>query len=153
MKLPLDFRDLLEEFGRDEVEYVVIGGYAFAFHVEPRATKDLDLLLEGSQDNLARAAGALSRFGAPAVVVEAVRRLGAREIAYLGQPPLRIDLMREIDGVDAAEVARNAVEMQWDGLAVRVIGLPELLANKKAAGRPRDLADAARLEQVLRARK
>jgi hypothetical protein len=79
MKLPTDFKELLEEFAREEVEHVVIGGYAFAFHVQPRATKDLDILLEGSAENRERAARALARYGAPPNVVEAMRALAETE--------------------------------------------------------------------------
>lgn len=147
MSLPPDFRDLLEEFARDGVEYVLIGGYAFAFHVQPRATKHLDLLLAGGE-NLERAARALSRFGAPPNVVEAVRALGDSEIVYLGQPPLRIDLLRNIDGVAAETVLRNAVAATWEGVPIRIIALDDLIANKRAAGRPRDLADVKLLERV-----
>jgi hypothetical protein len=68
VKLPLDFRDLLEELVREGVEVAIIGGYALAFHAEPRATKGLDLLLEGSHENLERAARALARFAAPGAV-------------------------------------------------------------------------------------
>jgi len=148
MKLPPDFRDLLEEFARDGVEHVVIGGYAFAFHVAPRATKDLDILLEGSAENLARAANALERYGAPAAVVEATRTLAEGEVAYMGQPPLRIDFLRAIDGVEVETVFRNAVAGAWDGHPVRWISLDDLIANKRAAARPQDLADVARLEKV-----
>jgi predicted nucleotidyltransferase len=150
MRLPRDFRELLEEFAREGVEYVVIGGYAFAFHAEPRATKDLDLLLEGSEENRLRAARALERFGAPPHVVDATRTLGETEVVYLGQPPLRIDLLRAIDGVPAEEVLRNAVPANWEGTAIRVIALDDLVANKRAAGRPQDLADVAKLERVRR---
>lgn len=147
MKLPPDFRDLLEAFAAEAVEFALIGGYAFAFHAEPRATKDLDLLLRGG-DNLERAARALERFGAPENVVEAVRRLGDSEIAYLGQPPLRVDLLRSIDGVVTDDVLGNAVSATWDGVPVRVIALDDLIANKRASGRARDLADAEALERV-----
>ena len=73
MDLPPDFRELLAEFARSGVEAVLVGGYAVAFHGRPRATKDIDLVLEGSPANLQRASDALARFGAPSVVVEAVR--------------------------------------------------------------------------------
>jgi predicted nucleotidyltransferase len=148
MKLPPDFKELLEEFAREGVEHVVIGGYAFAFHAEPRATKDLDILLEGSDVNLERAARALARYGAPPNVVEATRRLAETEIVYLGQPPLRIDLLRQIDGVDSAQVLRNAVPATWDETPIRVIALDDLIANKTAAARPQDLADVAKLERI-----
>jgi hypothetical protein len=155
MKLPPDFRDLLEEFARDGVEHVIVGGYAFAFHAVPRATKDLDLLVQGSDENRERAARALTRYGAPARVVEAVRALKEDEVAYFGQPPLRVDLLRKIDGVDLAAVFRNAIDASWDGVPVRVISLDDLISNKRAAGRPQDAADADRLEKVRsrRARK
>jgi hypothetical protein len=136
MNLPSDFKELLEEFARERVEHVVIGGYAFAFHAEPRATKDLR---------------ALARYGAPQNVVEATRKIAETEVVYLGKPPLRIDLLRAIDGVAAADVLRNAVAATWDGTPIRVISLDDLIANKRAAGRPQDLADVAKLE-LARAR-
>jgi hypothetical protein len=148
MRLPQDFKDLLEEFAREGVSHVVIGGYAFAFHVEPRATKDLDILLEGSPENLERAARALARYGAPAIVVAGTRRLAETEVVYLGQPPLRIDLLRMIDGVPTGEVIEHAISTTWEGTPVRIIALDELIANKRAAGRPQDLADVAKLERV-----
>jgi predicted nucleotidyltransferase len=146
MKLPSDFKELLEEFAREGVEHVVIGGYAFAYHAEPRATKDLDVFLEGSAENRARAARALARYGAPQNVVEATRNLAETEIVYLGRPPLRIDLLRTIDGVSGDDVVRNAISATWDGTPIRVIALDDLIANKRAAGRPQDLADVVKLE-------
>jgi predicted nucleotidyltransferase len=148
MKLPQDFRDLLEEFARGGVEHVVIGGYAYGFHVEPRATKDLDILLQGGDENLARAAAALARYGAPASVVAAVAKLAPDEVAYIGQPPLRVDFLRTIDGVSTSEALARAVDTTWDGVAVRVIALDDLIVNKRAAGRPQDLVDAVKLERV-----
>jgi predicted nucleotidyltransferase len=148
MNLPPDFKELLEEFAREGVEHVVIGGYAFAFHAEPRATKDLDLLLGGSVENLERAARALARYGAPTNVVDATRTLAETEIVYLGRPPLRVDLLRSIDGVATIDVLKNAVPASWQGTAIRVIALDDLIANKRAAGRPQDLADVVKLERV-----
>jgi predicted nucleotidyltransferase len=148
MKLPPDFRDLLEEFAREGVEHVVIGGYAYGFHAQPRATKDLDILLEGSDANLAKAARALTRYGAPANVVAAVERLGPDEVAYVGQPPLRIDFLRTIEGVATAEVMSHAVPATWDGQTLREISLDDLIANKSAAGRPQDLVDVGKLVKV-----
>jgi predicted nucleotidyltransferase len=148
MNLPPDFKELLEEFVREGVEHVVIGGYAFAFHAEPRATKDLDLLLGGSEENLHRAARALARYGAPPNVVDATRTLAQTEIVFLGRPPLRIDLLRAIDGVATADVLRNAVPASLEGTPIRVIALDDLIANKRAVGRAQDLADVAKLERV-----
>ena len=84
MKLPLDFRDLLVEFAAENVEYVLVGGYAVGYHSKPRATKDLDVLLVGTPANLERAAQALARYGASQSTVSAVRTLEPSEIAYMG---------------------------------------------------------------------
>lgn len=148
MDLAPDFSDLLGEFARSGVEFVIVGGYAVAFHARPRATKDLDIVLEGSPDNLGRAADALVRFGAPANVVAATRALAADEVVYLGQPPLRIDLLRTIDGVEADGLFRRATGAVLGGVPARVIGLDDLIANKRAVGRAQDVADAELLERV-----
>lgn len=148
MDLPPDFRDLLVEFDRAAVEYVLVGGYAVAFHGRPRATKDIDFVLRGTNENLGRAAAALGAFGAPTNVVEAVRTMRADDVVYLGSPPLRIDLLRTVDGVDPARLFANAIDAELDGVRVRVISLDDLVANKRAAARPQDLLDAAFLERV-----
>jgi predicted nucleotidyltransferase len=148
MDLPSDFKELLEELARDGVEFLLVGGYAVAFHGRPRATKDIDLLLQGGQENLRRAARALARFGAPALVVEAVGAMKEEEIVFMGQPPLRVDFMRTIDGVASSELFSTAISAKLDGVSVRVIALDQLIANKRAAGRPQDLLDAAFLERV-----
>lgn len=150
MKLPPDFRDLLAEFAHEGVKFAIIGGYAFAFHAEPRATKDLDLLIGGSADNVERAAKALTRYGVSQVVAEGVRHQREDEIVYFGVPPLRVDILRAIDGVRTEEALARAVPTEWDGEPVRVLALDDLVANKRAAGRARDLADVERLEEIRR---
>lgn len=148
MDLPSDFKDLLEAFAAEAVEFLLVGGYAVAFHGRPRTTKDIDILLGGSSTNLARAAKALEQFGAPPNVVAAVSSMAEADVVFMGQPPLRIDMLRSIDGVDAGDVFRDAVTAKLDGIELRVISLDHLIANKRAAGRPQDLLDAAFLERV-----
>ena len=146
--LPPDFKDLLEEFARDAVEFVLVGGWAVAVHGRPRATKDIDLVVRGTAENLQRAAKALARFGAPANVVAAVASMSDSDVVFLGQPPLRIDLLRSIDGLDEATLFGNVVHTTLDGIEVPVISLDNLIVNKRAVGRPQDLIDAEFLEQV-----
>jgi predicted nucleotidyltransferase len=148
MHLPRDLIDLLAAFAEESVEAVIVGGYAVAFHARPRATKDLDLLVSGERENLRRAARALRRFGAPPHVADAVERLSEAEVAYFGKPPLRVDILRKVDGVSTQEVLARAVLATWDGVQVRIIARDDLIANKRAVGRPQDLLDAALLEQV-----
>ncbi len=143
-----DFSDLLAEFARCGVRFAVVGGYAVAHHGRPRATKDLDILVSGRADNLDRAATALAAFGAPGAVVDGVRRLEPSEIAYFGVPPLRIDIMRRADGIDSEEAIASADCVQHGDIWIPVIGLELLIANKRAAGRPQDLADVAFLERL-----
>jgi hypothetical protein len=143
-----DFRDLLAEFARCAVSYVVLGGYAVGVHAEPRATKDLDLLVSGQGDNLERVARALAAFGAPRHVVEAAERMSPTEIVYLGTPPTRIDILRSADGIDTEDTILRAVSVELGTLVVPVIARVDLIANKKASGRPQDLADVAALERA-----
>ncbi len=148
MDLHPDFRDLLAEFVGADVRFVVLGGYAVGHHAKPRATKDLDLLLSREGDNLQRAATALARFGASGSVVADVRSLGSDEIVYMGVPPVHVDMMARADGIDTEEVIVRAVRVDVGGLLIPFISLEDLIANKRAAGRPQDLADVASLESL-----
>ncbi len=152
MDLHPDFRDLLVELVRCEVSFVLIGGYAVGHHAKPRATKDLDLLVSGVPDNLARTASALEAFGAPPNVVDAVRALGPTEVVYLGVAPVRVDILRSADGIDTEQVIARADRVVLDGLEIPVIALADLIANKRASGRSQDLADVELLDRVARGR-
>ncbi len=150
MDLHPDFHDLLAEFARFEVRFVLLGGYAVGVHAKPRATKDLDLLVSGAPGNLEKVAAALSAFGAPAGVVAAARDMTPTQIVYLGVPPVRIDLLRQADGIDTEQVIERALLVHLSELTVPVIALEDLIANKRASGRPQDLADVAMLERAAR---
>lgn len=152
MDLHPDFNDLLVEFVRCGARFVLLGGYAVGIHVKPRATKDLDLLVSGEGDNLLRVAAALAAFGAPAEVIDAARNMKPTEIVYLGVPPVRIDILRQADGIDTELAIGRAESVTLGDLVIPVISLPDLIANKRASGRPQDLADVAVLERAARRR-
>ncbi len=152
MDLHPDFNDLLAELVHAKVEFVIIGGYAVGRHAKPRATKDLDVLVSGSDANLERVAHALEEFGAPPNVVNAARTMGADEVVYLGREPVRVDILRTADGIDTDAVIKRAVRTRVGDLDVAVIALDDLIVNKKASGRPQDLADVAVLERVVASR-
>jgi hypothetical protein len=152
MDLHPDFNDLLAEFVRCGVRFVLLGGYAVGVHVKPRATKDLDLLVSGEGDNLSRVAEALTAFGAPVAVIEAARNMKATEIVYLGVPPVRIDILRRADGIDTEHAIDRAEPVTLGDLTVPVISLVDLIANKRASGRPQDLADVVLLERAAQRR-
>ena len=146
MDLHPDFSDLLAAFVAAEVRFALLGGYAVAYYGKPRATKDMDLLVSGRADNLDRVARALDEFGAPANVVQAARVQAESEVVYLGIPPVRIDILRKVDGLDTEEALDRAVKVQVGELAIPILSLDDLIANKRASGRPQDLADATMLE-------
>jgi len=149
MDLHPDFRDLLAEFAREGVSYAVVGGYAVGHHAKPRATKDLDLLVSASGNNLERAARALENFGAAPNLVAAIRNLGETEVVYLGVPPVRVDILRSADGIDDVDATLNrAIQASLGDLTIPILALDDLITNKRAAGRAQDLADVALLERV-----
>jgi hypothetical protein len=147
-----DFRDLLAEFVRSAVSFAIVGGYAVGHHAKPRTTKDLDLLVAGSAENLARVAEALERFGAPRSVVDAARSMGEADVVYMGVEPVRVDMMRTADGIDTTAVLARVDRLRVGDLDVPVLALDDLIANKRAAGRARDLVDVEFLERVRQRR-
>ncbi len=148
MKLPPDVTDLLREFAAAEVRYLLIGGYAVAVHGEPRFTKGVGLWLAGDAPNVARARDALVRFGAPHSTIDAWLETEGLDVAWMGQPPVRIDLMKQVPGGDFdAAYGRRLVAAEGD-LAIDVIGRADLVSLKKASGRPQDLLDVSALESL-----
>ncbi len=143
-----DFRDLLLAFADEGVEFVVVGAYALAFHGAPRASGDIDVFVRPSSDNAAKVYRALLRFGAPvAAAGVSSRDFEAPGMVYqLGLPPRRIDILTEISGVTFDESWAGRVSAELEGRKVCFIGRIELLRNKQAAGRPKDLADVSRLK-------
>lgn len=145
-----DFKDLLTAFAEEQVRYLLVGGYAVSFHARPRSTKDIDLWIDAAPANVARACAALSRFGAPEAIVQALRGGDADDIVWFGVPPTRVDLLRRIDGVNFEPAYSRRVETEWDGVPVSVIGSSDLIAAKRAAGREQDLRDVRALERGKR---
>jgi hypothetical protein len=146
--LNADFKDLLVCFGREGVEYVLVGAYALAFHGAPRATGDIDVFVRATAANAERTWRALMAFGAPlaAAGVQA-RDFATPGLVYqIGLPPRRIDVLTEISGVSFDEAWESRVLADLDGLPVPFLGREALIANKRASGRLKDLADVERLE-------
>jgi predicted nucleotidyltransferase len=146
MDLHPDFRDLLSALAGTNAEYLVVGGWAVGYHAEPRFTKDLDVFIGPSDENLQAVAMALEQFGAPAAIVDTLRSLGPDEFVYLGAAPVRVDILRRVDGVTFPEAYARREIVEWDGVPVSVIGFDDLIAAKKAAGRERDRRDLKLLE-------
>ncbi len=142
-----DFRDMLSALNGASAEYLVVGAYALAAHGIPRATGDLDLWVRPTPDNAARVRPALESFGAPLGEIHQADLIRSDTVIQLGVAPRRIDLLTSIDGVEFDEAWSGRIEITIDDLRVPVIGRAHLIRNKRAVGRPQDLADVSRLEE------
>jgi hypothetical protein len=143
-----DQRDLLRVFNERKVKYLVVGGYAVSYFTEPRVTKDLDIFIDTSDENVAIAYAALAAFGAPLAGMTPKDFQDPAWGYQIGQPPSRIDILQELTAVDF-DSAWNAGE---DGLIngdipVRYISANDLIKNKLALGRHRDLADVEAIRE------
>ncbi|HET9958053.1 MAG TPA: nucleotidyltransferase [Polyangiaceae bacterium] len=143
-----DFQDLLTVFAEEQVEYLVIGGYAVSYYARPRYTKDIDLWLRDDRANLERAVMALQRFGVPEPVLAGLQTESAEDIVWFGVAPTRVDLLRRVDGLSFDSAYARRVETDWGDVRVCVVALPDLIAAKRAAGRPQDLRDLKALERI-----
>jgi hypothetical protein len=144
-----DFRDLLILFADGGVEFVIVGAYALALHGAPRASGDIDLFVRASPDNAERVLAALAHFGAPLAGAGVSAADFARPglVYQIGLPPRRIDVLTEISGVTFEEAWASRATADLEGRAIGFIGRAALIKNKRAAARPQDLADVARLER------
>ena len=147
MDLHPDFKELLAECVAAKLSFAIASGYAVGFHARPRATKDLDLLVLGVPENLARLATALAAFGAPPNVIAAATTAEADDVIYFGIAPVRVDIMTQADGIDTRAALERAVYADLGTVSVPILGLTDLIANKRASGRKQDLADLEALER------
>lgn len=147
--LNVDFQDIILMLCEAGAEFLIVGGFAVAWHGYARSTGDFDILVRPSADNARRVFAALVRFGAPLQDAGLTETdLTRRELVYqIGLPPRRIDILTDISGVDFDTAWQQRVETGWHGHQVAFLGLEQLLANKRAAGRAKDLADVSELER------
>lgn len=142
-----DFRDLLTAFAEAGVDFVIVGAFALAFHGAPRASGDIDLFVRPDPENSTRVLRALSNFGAPLTAhgISAEDFTQPGKVYQMGLPPRRIDILTEISGVTFDEAASSGLVAEVDGHPIRIIGRAAFIKNKLASGRPKDVADVARL--------
>lgn len=147
MEIYPDFRELLVLLNRRKVEFVVVGGYALAFHGLPRYTGDMDLFIHATVENAERLLQALRDFGYPAKEVTPEEFQQPGKVFMMGRLPVRIDFLTSIDGVSWEQAEKGKSPGQYGGVDVFYIGRKEFLANKEAAGRPKDLVDVLTLKK------
>ncbi len=142
-----DFTDLLRLFNDNGVKYMVIGGYAVIQYAEPRYTKDLDLWIGIDAANAAAIYKALRVFGAPLTNLTEDDFAQEGYFYQMGVPPVRVDVLMGIPGMDFEGAWKRRVEVDFNGLVVPFISRADLIAAKRASGRPQDLIDADLLSQ------
>jgi hypothetical protein len=144
-----DFVDLLQALLRADARFLIVGAHALAVHGIPRATGDLDVWIDASPENAKRVWTALLEFGAPteALGISATDLQTPGTVVQIGLPPRRIDLLTSVSGLSFEEGWKGRVVHLVDSLAVPFLGRRELILNKRATGRTKDLADLERIER------
>lgn len=142
-----DWTELLATFNAAGVRYIVVGAFAFARYARPRATGDLDLLVERTHENARRVFGALQGFGAPLEGVTAEDFASAGFFYSFGRPPIEVDIITEISGVLFEDAWQSRDAGMLGGVSVSFIGREAFLRNKRSTGRLKDLADAEAVDK------
>lgn len=145
MDLNEDFKEFIALLNANGVKYLVVGGYAVAFHGYPRYTKDLDFWIWADPDNAERLIKTLHDFGFTELKLQPSDFLNTRNVIQLGYPPNRIDLITEVSGLDFENAYQNRKEAVFEGIQINFISIEDLVKNKNETGRLTDLADVERL--------
>jgi hypothetical protein len=146
MGLSKDWKEFLELLNSRGVDYVIVGAQSLAFHGHPRHTGDLDILVRPTPDNARLLLALLNQFGFEQSRFTETDFLQSDQIIQLGRVPNRIDLLTSLTGVATDEAFDAKVSAIIDGIPVFVLGKDALIRNKRAVGRPQDLADLSALE-------
>jgi hypothetical protein len=141
MEVQKDFKELLELFNAHKVEYLIVGGYALAFHGAPRYTGDIDIFVKPETENAKRILKALAEFGFGSVGLKEGDLIAPNKVVQLGFPPVRIDIITSISGVSWEEAYPKHDKGEYGDIPVCYIGREQYIANKRASGRKKDLAD------------
>ena len=141
MKLDKDFNEFVELFVANDVRFLVVGGYALAAHGYPRATDDFDAWVWANSENAEKIVECLAAFGFGSLNLTTDDFTTLDRVVQLGYPPYRIDIITSISGVEFDSAWANRLVVDVDGLQVPFIGRDDLLTNKRATGRPKDLLD------------
>ena len=147
MEIQPDFRELLVLFNEQNVEYLIVGGYALAFHGAPRFPGDLHILVRPDPANAQRILKALTLFGFGMLGLTSADFENPERVIQLGEPPVRIDLITSITGVSWEEAFSSRVLGNYGDVPVYFLGREPFIQNKRAIGRAKDLADIEALDK------
>ena len=141
MNIHKDFEEFLQLLNDEKVEYVIVGGYAVAFHGYVRATQDIDLFYKNSEKNILRIQRALLTFGVSTTSEQLIEFKDPGSIIRIGFPPVKIEMINSISGLSFNEVWKNRISGYYGTIPVDFISYKHLLKNKSKSGRPKDIAD------------
>jgi hypothetical protein len=148
MMLNEDYKEMLQCLTDENVKFMLVGAYALAAHGYPRATMDIDIWVMPSPDNAAAVICALRRFGAPTDNLTAADLQKDDTIFQIGVAPRRVDIITGATGLEFDKAFANAMEVMIEGIRVHIPSVEDLIRNKRATGRPKDLADVEALERL-----
>ena len=141
MEVQKDFKELLELFNAHKVQYLIVGGYALAYHGAPRYTGDIDIFIKLNTENACRILKALDEFGFGSAGLKEEDLKSPDKIVQLGYPPVRIDIITSISGISWDEAFKTREKGEYGNVPVFYIGRDQYILNKRASGRKKDLAD------------
>ena len=147
LELARDFKELLRLLNANSVKYLLIGGYAVVLHGYVRNTNDLDIVVSDEPDNARRVAKALAEFGFGETTLDAELFTQKDSLVRMGVEPMKIEILNYLKGVGFDEAYERRKHVKVEDIDVTVIGLDDLIANKTAVGRLRDLNDIAELKK------
>jgi len=152
MRIEKDYRDFLKLLGAKKAKYLIVGGYAYSYYAEPRYTRDIDILVEATEENGAKVVAAIAEFWGMKPEIESADFRRRDVIVQLGFAPVRIDIIASCAGLEFQSAWKNRIKAKYGEIDVFFISLEDLIKNKRAVGRDRDLLDVKYLERVKKAK-
>jgi hypothetical protein len=148
MEIQKDFKELLSLLNNREVEYIIVGAYALAFHGSPRYTGDIDIYVNPVEENAVKILAVLNDFGFGSLKLNVDDFTEPGNVIQLGLPPVRVDILTSISGVTWDEAYNGKVKDHYGDIEIWYLGREQYIANKKATGRLKDLADIESIEGI-----
>jgi hypothetical protein len=145
-----DYRDILLALNAEKVDFILVGAYALAAHGYPRSTMDIDIWISPSPDNSQSVLKALKQFGAPLHDLNENDLQRPDTIFQIGVAPRRIDIITGLSGLKFSEAVKNVIKTTIDGVKINILSIDDLIHNKIASGRPKDLLDAEMLKSMIK---
>jgi predicted nucleotidyltransferase len=147
-QLPEEFKEFIQCLNKNNIKYLLVGGWAVGIYGHPRATKDIDFLFSNDQENIGQIKKALEEFGTPPIDLEKFKENGY--VIRIGSSPIQIDMINEASGIDINDCFERRKLINVEGVDINIISVDDLIKNKKSSARFNDLADVDKLENLTK---